>query len=54
MNGDVVLKQIIPVTLFFATSLVMSNKAYIYLSVSYIQVCPSDSGALQRLLTATL
>ena len=38
VNGDVVLKQIIPVTLFFATSLVMSNKAYIYLSVSYIQM----------------
>jgi drug/metabolite transporter (DMT)-like permease len=38
VNGDVVLKQILPVTLFFATSLVMSNKAYIYLSVSYIQM----------------
>jgi hypothetical protein len=31
-------KQILPVSLFFAISLVLSNKAYIYLSVSYIQV----------------
>lgn len=32
------LKQILPVSIFFAISLVLSNKAYIYLSVSYIQV----------------
>ena len=30
--------QILPVALCFAISLVLSNKAYIYLSVSYIQV----------------
>lgn len=30
--------QILPVALFFAFSLVLSNKAYIYLSVSYIQM----------------
>jgi hypothetical protein len=30
--------QILPVALFFSISLIFSNKAYIYLSVSYIQV----------------
>lgn len=30
--------QILPVSLCFAVSLVLANKAYIYLSVSYIQV----------------
>lgn len=30
--------KIVPVALFFAFSLVLSNKAYIYLSVSYLQV----------------
>lgn len=35
---DVIQKQIFPVACFFAVSLVLSNKAYIYLSVSYIQV----------------
>jgi hypothetical protein len=38
VNVQVVQKQILPVSLFFAVSLVLSNKAYIYLSVSYIQV----------------
>lgn len=31
-------KQILPVAMFFALSLVLSNKSYIYLSVSYIQM----------------
>lgn len=30
--------QIFPVAVCFAVSLIMSNKAYIYLSVSFIQV----------------
>jgi len=35
----IVLKQqILPVSVFFAVSLVLSNKAYIYLSVSFIQM----------------
>lgn len=38
VNVQVMQKQILPVSLFFAVSLVLSNKAYIYLSVSYIQV----------------
>lgn len=40
VNVQVMQKQILPVSLFFAISLVLSNKAYIYLSVSYIQVPP--------------
>lgn len=39
VNSEVMSKQILPVSLFFAVSLVLSNKSYIYLSVSYIQVC---------------
>mmetsp|Transcript_15860 Transcript_15860/g.26677 ORF Transcript_15860/g.26677 Transcript_15860/m.26677 type:complete len:320 (-) Transcript_15860:502-1461(-) len=38
VNGEVYAKQLLPVSLFFAVSLVLSNKAYIYLSVSYIQM----------------
>ncbi|KAJ1422745.1 triose-phosphate transporter family-domain-containing protein [Ochromonadaceae sp. CCMP2298] len=38
VTGDVYLKQLLPVSLFFAVSLVLSNKAYIYLAVSYIQM----------------
>mmetsp|Transcript_13222 Transcript_13222/g.24391 ORF Transcript_13222/g.24391 Transcript_13222/m.24391 type:complete len:310 (+) Transcript_13222:123-1052(+) len=38
VNVQVMQKQILPVSLFFAISLVLSNKAYIYLSVSYIQM----------------
>jgi hypothetical protein len=38
VDTTVMWKQILPVTMFFATSLVLSNKSYIYLSVSYIQV----------------
>jgi len=32
------INKFIPVSIFFATSLVLSNKAYIYLAVSYIQM----------------
>jgi len=35
---EIIKKQIMPVALLFALSLVLSNKAYIYLSVSYIQM----------------
>jgi len=38
VNSDVIYKQFLPVSIFFAVSLVLSNKAYIYLAVSYIQV----------------
>lgn len=37
VDASVMKKQILPVACFFAVSLVLSNKAYIYLSVSYIQ-----------------
>lgn len=38
VDKDAIVKQILPVSIFFAVSLVLSNKAYIYLSVSYIQM----------------
>lgn len=38
VSMDVFLKQIIPVALCFSVSLVAGNTAYIYLSVSYIQM----------------
>ena len=38
VDMNVMRKQIFPVSVCFAVSLVLSNKAYIYLSVSYIQV----------------
>jgi drug/metabolite transporter (DMT)-like permease len=38
VDSTVMYKQILPVASFFAVSLVLSNKAYIYLSVSYIQM----------------
>ena len=38
VDSNVIRTKIIPVACFFALSLVFSNKAYIYLSVSYIQM----------------
>lgn len=38
VTSSTLTKQILPVALFFSVSLVLSNKAYIYLSVSYIQM----------------
>lgn len=38
MDGEALYSKILPVASFFAISLVLSNKSYIYLSVSYIQM----------------
>jgi drug/metabolite transporter (DMT)-like permease len=38
VNSEAIRTQILPVSLCFAVSLVLCNKAYIYLSVSYIQM----------------
>lgn len=38
VTREVFINKIVPVSAFFAVSLVLSNKAYIYLSVSYIQM----------------
>jgi drug/metabolite transporter (DMT)-like permease len=38
VDANVMQGQILPVSLCFAVSLVLSNKSYIYLSVSYIQM----------------
>ena len=41
VDAEAMKNKIVPVSAFFAVSLVMANKAYIYLSVSYIQVSES-------------
>jgi drug/metabolite transporter (DMT)-like permease len=38
VNSDSIRTKVMPVAFFFSISLVLSNKAYIYLSVSYIQM----------------
>lgn len=38
VNAKVIQNQILPVAACFAISLISSNKAYVYLSVSFIQV----------------
>lgn len=38
MTGKVYLRAIVPIGLFFSLSLICSNKAYLYLSVSFIQM----------------
>ncbi|KAJ7359358.1 TPT-domain-containing protein [Mycena olivaceomarginata] len=38
MNKDMFLKSILPIALLFSGSLILSNSAYLYLSVSYIQM----------------
>ncbi len=38
VNTEDITSKIVPVAVFYAFSLVLSNKAYIYLSVSYLQV----------------
>mmetsp|Transcript_15501 Transcript_15501/g.14033 ORF Transcript_15501/g.14033 Transcript_15501/m.14033 type:complete len:320 (+) Transcript_15501:51-1010(+) len=38
VTNETIIYQILPVAFIFAISLVLSNKAYIYLSVSYIQM----------------
>lgn len=38
VDSKAIYRQILPVSIFFAISLVLANKAYIYLAVSYIQM----------------
>jgi len=38
MDGRTYLRAILPVGLFFCLSLICSNKAYLYLSVAFIQM----------------
>jgi hypothetical protein len=38
MSRDVFVRAILPIGMLFSGSLIMSNKAYLYLSVSYIQM----------------
>ena len=38
MTKDLLLRSILPIGLLFSGSLILSNKAYLYLSVAYIQM----------------
>jgi hypothetical protein len=38
MNKDMFLRSILPIGLLFSGSLILSNSAYLYLSISYIQM----------------
>ena len=38
MSKDVFLRSILPIGLLFSASLILSNTAYLYLSVAYIQM----------------
>jgi len=38
-EGSAILKKLVPLSLFFATSIVMSNQAYLYCSVPFLQMC---------------
>jgi hypothetical protein len=38
MTKDMFMKSILPIGLLFSGSLILSNTAYLYLSVSYIQM----------------
>lgn len=38
VDASVIQKRIFPIAVLFAISLICANKAYLYLSVSYIQV----------------
>ena len=38
MSKDMFLRSILPIGLLFSASLILSNTAYLYLSVAYIQM----------------
>jgi hypothetical protein len=43
VNQEAIARQFLPIAVIYAVSLVLSNKAYIYLAVSYIQVRPYNN-----------
>lgn len=50
MTGRVYLRAIVPIGVFFSLSLICSNIAYIYLSVSFIQMLKVSHGRLADIL----
>ena len=55
MTGRVYLRAIVPIGIFFSLSLICGNKAYLYLSVAFIQmlkVC-QEYGASKQALTSS-
>jgi len=51
------LRSILPIGLLFSGSLILSNTAYLYLSISYIQmlkVCPSSQTISTHMCSTSL
>ncbi|KAJ7185639.1 TPT-domain-containing protein [Mycena filopes] len=53
MNKDMFLKSILPIGLLFSGSLIMSNSAYLYLSISYIQMLKAFNAVAVLLISWT-
>ena len=56
MTGRIYLRAIVPIGFFFSLSLICGNKAYLYLSVAFIQMLKVESPLhykLEPLLTLT-
>jgi len=51
ITADFYLKNIVPIGIFFAASLVFSNKAYLYLSVSFIQMLKASTPVVVLLIS---
>ncbi|KAJ7778288.1 TPT-domain-containing protein [Mycena metata] len=53
MNKDMFLRSILPIGLLFSGSLIMSNSAYLYLSISYIQMLKAFNAVAVLLISWT-
>jgi len=53
MNKDMFLKSILPIALLFSGSLILSNSAYLYLSISYIQMLKAFNAVAVLLISWT-
>ncbi|KIW06030.1 hypothetical protein, variant [Verruconis gallopava] len=51
MNKDVYMKAIFPIGFFFSLSLIFGNKAYLYLSVAFIQMLKATNPVVVLLIT---
>jgi hypothetical protein len=48
MTGKVYLRAILPIGFFFSLSLICGNKAYLYLSVAFIQMLKVSQASISR------
>jgi len=51
MNKDIYMKAIFPIGFFFSLSLIFGNKAYLYLSVAFIQMLKATNPVVVLLIT---